>query len=99
MLEQQGQLEGFRSVADTLLIAIDGTEYFSSSQIHCSNCLTRTLKSGETLYFHSVITPVIVCPGQAHVISRDWTRLRPRVTTWNTISGTGNSTFPRCLRP
>jgi hypothetical protein len=26
VLEQQGPLESFRSVADTLLIAIDGTE-------------------------------------------------------------------------
>lgn len=68
VLAEQGQLEGFRSVADTLLIAIDGTEYFSSSQIHCSNCSTRTQKSGETRYFHSVITPVIVAPGQPHVI-------------------------------
>lgn len=66
-LEQQ-QLEGFRSIADTLLIAIDGTEYFTSNQIHCSNCSTRTLKSGETRYFHRVITPVIVCPKQSHVI-------------------------------
>ena len=68
VLEQQGQLESFRSVVDNLLIAIDGTEYFSSSQIHCSNCSTRTLKSEETHYFHSVITPIIVCPGEAHVI-------------------------------
>jgi len=68
MLAQQGQLEGLRSVADTLLVALDGTEYFSSSQIHCSACSTRTLKLGETHYFHSVITPVIVCPGQAQVI-------------------------------
>ena len=68
VLEEQGQLEGFRSVGDTLLIAIDGTEYFSSSQIHCSACSTRTQKSGETRYFHSVITPVIVVPGQPHVI-------------------------------
>jgi hypothetical protein len=68
VLEQQGQLEDFRSIADTLLIAWDGTEYFSSSQIHCSGCSTRSLKSGETHYFHSVITPVIVCPGQSHVI-------------------------------
>jgi hypothetical protein len=68
VLEQQGQLEGLRSVADTLLIAIDGTEYFSSSQIHCSNCSKRTVKPGESHYFHRVITPVIVCPGQAHVI-------------------------------
>lgn len=68
VLEQQGQLESFHSIADTLLIAIDGTEYFSSNQIHCSNCSKRTLKSGETHYFHSVITPVMVCPGQVHVI-------------------------------
>ncbi|XQQ07960.1 MAG: ISNCY family transposase [Leptolyngbya sp. IPPAS B-1204] len=68
VLEQQGQLASFRSVADTLLIALDGTEYFHSSQIHCSNCSSRTLKSGETHYFHSVITPVIVAPGQSHVI-------------------------------
>ncbi len=68
VLEQQGQLEGFRSVAGTLLIALDGTEYFSSSQIHCPQCSRRTLKSGETHYFHSVVTPVIVAPGQARVI-------------------------------
>ena len=68
VLEQQGQLSSFRAVADTLLMALDGTEYFSSSQIHCSNCSTRTLKSGETHSFHSVVTPVLVCPGQTHVI-------------------------------
>lgn len=68
VLEQQGQLEAFRSIANTLLIALDGTEYFSSTQIHCSACSTRTLKSGEIRYFHSVITPLIVCPGQPHVI-------------------------------
>lgn len=68
VLKQQGQLESLRSVAGTLLIALDGTEYFSSSQIQCSACSTRTLKSGETHYFHSVITPVIVCPGQTHVL-------------------------------
>ena len=68
VLEQQGELKSFRSFADTLLLAMDGTDYFSSSQIHCPHCSTRTLKSGETHYFHSVFTPVIVAPGQAQVI-------------------------------
>jgi len=68
VLEQQGQLRGWRSFADTLLLALDGTEYFGSSQIHCPHCSTRTLQSGETHYFHTVVTPVIVAPGQAHVI-------------------------------
>ena len=69
VLEQQGQLRGYRSFAETLLMALDGTEYFSSGQIHCPQCSTRTLKSGETHYFHSVVTPVIVAPGQANVIA------------------------------
>ncbi len=68
VLEQQGQLRGFRSFAETLLMALDGTEYFSSGQIHCPQCSRRTLKSEETHYFHSVVTPVIVAPRQAHVI-------------------------------
>ena len=68
VLEQQGQLEGFRSLAGTLLVAMDGTEYFRSRQIHCASCSTRTLKTGETHDFHSVVTPVIVCPGQSQVI-------------------------------
>jgi len=68
MLDEQGQLKDFRSVADTLLVAMDGTEYFSSTQIHCPGCSTRTLRSGDIQHFHSVVTPVIVCPGQTQVI-------------------------------
>lgn len=68
VLDKQGQLDGFRSVADTLLVALDGTEYFSSTQICCPQCSTRTLRSGDTHYFHSVVTPVMVGPGQTQVI-------------------------------
>ncbi len=68
VLEQQGHLTRLRSFGDTLLIALDGTQYFSSSQIHCPHCSTRQLPSGEMHYFHGVVTPVIVCPGQSQVI-------------------------------
>jgi hypothetical protein len=64
MLDEQGKLKDERSVADTLLVAMSGTQYFSSTQIHCPGCSTRTLRSGDIQYFHSVVTPVIVCPGQ-----------------------------------
>jgi hypothetical protein len=50
VLEEQGQLRGFRSFAETLLIALDGTEYFSSLQIHCPQCSRRTsLVGGDPL--------------------------------------------------
>ena len=77
MLEQEGHLNKFRDFDNNLLIALDGTEYFSSQQIHCPHCSTRTMKSGETHYFHSVVTPVIVSPKQNQVNSPDSRIHRP----------------------
>jgi len=68
-LEKMGILERRRSFANQLLVAIDGTEYFSSKSIHCENCSHRELNNGKTNYFHSVVTPVIVQPGNETVIS------------------------------
>jgi hypothetical protein len=68
-LEQTKVLESYRSFANQFLVAIDGTEYFSSKKVHCEQCNHRILKNGETNYFHSVLTPVIVQSGNAHVIS------------------------------
>ena len=68
-LEASGVLQGFRSHANSLLFAMDGTEYFSSKKIQCENCSHRELSNGQTNYFHSVLTPVIVQAGNEHVIS------------------------------
>jgi len=68
-LEQNGILDTFRSYSNSLLIALDGTEGFSSQKIHCPNCSHRELANGKTNYFHSVLTPVIVQAGNEHVIS------------------------------
>ena len=68
-MEQAGVLKSFRSYSDQLLVALDGTEYFSSKKIHCENCNHRILQNGATNYFHSVLTPVIVQAGNEHVIS------------------------------
>jgi hypothetical protein len=68
-LEQVRVLEKRRSFARQLLVAMDGTEYFSSKVIHCENCSQRELKNGKTNYFHSALTPVIVQPGNETVIS------------------------------
>jgi len=67
-IEKKGKLQGFRGFGNNLLVALDGTEYFSSKQIHCPHCSTRKMKSGEIHYFHSVVTPVLVSPHQSQVI-------------------------------
>ena len=68
-LDQTGQLDQFRVLDGQLLVTLDGTYYFSSKVIHCPNCSERTVAGGETLYYHSAITPVVVAPGLPQVVS------------------------------
>ncbi len=52
-----------------MLIALDGTWFFSSEQIKCESCQTRKHKNGSITYYHSAITPVIVKPEMNNVFS------------------------------
>jgi hypothetical protein len=77
-LEAHRMLAPFRVLGDQLLVALDGTTYFSSQALYCQNCLTRQLSNGQTLYYHSAITPVIVCPGRSEVIALPPEFIRPQ---------------------
>lgn len=68
-LEQRGLLNKFRVLDGQLLVALDGTQYHSSNKIHCQNCLRRQTSKGQTNYYHTAITPVIVCPGRSEVFA------------------------------
>jgi hypothetical protein len=68
-LEATEELDAFRSLNGNLHMALDGLCYFSSKKIHCQNCSHRTAANGVTTYFHNAITPVIVAPGNKHVIA------------------------------
>ncbi|MEI7511825.1 MAG: ISNCY family transposase [Candidatus Peregrinibacteria bacterium] len=67
-LEKAEIIKGMRSFSNKVLIALDGTEYFSSKKIQCDKCSHRTLKNEEINHYHGVITPVIVQSGNEHVI-------------------------------
>ena len=67
-LNESGQLQAFRAVNDQLLIALDGTQYHSSNTIHCESCTAKQHRNGTTSYSHTVVTPVIVAPGNPHVL-------------------------------
>lgn len=68
-LERSGHLDCFRSYNNNLLFAFDGTQYFSSNKIHCENCSRKEHKNGTVNYSHSVVTPVVVAPGNNKVIA------------------------------
>jgi hypothetical protein len=67
-LQEEGHLEKYASVNNTLLIAMDATRYFSSSCISCEKCQQTHHSKGGITYSHSVITPVITAPDNPHVI-------------------------------
>ena len=68
-LSHAGHLDSYRSINETLLIALDGVCYHSSKDIYCDKCFQRQHKDGTVSYSHSAVTPVIVVPGNPHVIS------------------------------
>lgn len=68
-LNDTGLLKPFHSYNGNLLLALDGTQYFSSKSIHCANCSQKQHKNGTITYYHTAITPVIVAPGNKNVIS------------------------------
>ncbi len=64
-------LNHFKYLDNQILLALDGTEYYSSKKIHGSHCNCRHHKNGEITYYHQVMTPVIVAPETKQVISLD----------------------------
>jgi len=75
-LRDEGILQTFQGVHDSTLIALDGTWYHSSQKIHCPCCSSLEHANGQTTYYHSAVTPVIVAPGRSEVIA-----LRPEFIT------------------
>jgi len=68
-LQKQGVVERFRSFANTLLVAVDGTGYFYSESIHCVKCSVAKHRDGRVTYSHTALMPAVVGPGMSKVIS------------------------------
>jgi hypothetical protein len=62
-LEQAGGVASYRSVGGTLLLALDGTDYFTSQAFQCEHGSTRQHANGKVTHCHTAPTPVPVRPG------------------------------------
>ena len=67
-LQRGGVLKKFFFLDGHYLLAIDGTGYFSSSNIDCPSCLEKIDKAGNTKYAHQMVAAVLVHPDQKEVI-------------------------------
>ena len=64
-----GLVESFRPKLGKMLLALDGTWTIRTEKKCCDQCLSKTLSSGASLFYHSVITPCFVRPGSSEVLS------------------------------
>ena len=66
---QRGKvLEAMMFLDGHYLLALDGTEYFSSKTIHCASCLHRVHRNGSITYVHQMLGAAILHPDQRAVI-------------------------------
>ena len=69
-LDDGGHLDSYGGVAGTRLISLDGSQYFSSEEIHCPNCRV-TVRDGRTYHSHLLMMAVVCAPEQEHVVCLD----------------------------
>jgi len=58
-LNKNGVLKKFLYLDEEILIALDGTEYFSSKKINYPHCNFRNHRNGTTTYFYGLFVGLI----------------------------------------
>ncbi|HHZ97315.1 MAG TPA: transposase [Flavobacteriales bacterium] len=61
-------LEKYTFMDGRYLLSIDGTGYFSSSDVHCDNCCEKNHRNGKVTYHHQILAACIVHPERKQVI-------------------------------
>lgn len=52
-------------------VAIDGTDYFSSTEINCPSCLRRSSDNEKTTYRHSILSATLIKPRSHRILPID----------------------------
>jgi hypothetical protein len=67
-LQRGKALEEMVFVEGHCLLALDGTGYFSSKQIHCDSCLEKRHRNGTVTYSHQMLGAALIHPDKREVI-------------------------------
>jgi hypothetical protein len=67
-LQRGKHLESYQILPGLYYFPMDGSEFFSSEDIHCEHCLTKTHRKDKKTYSHQVLQGGIMHPDQAQVI-------------------------------
>ena len=67
-LQRGKHLQEFQIFKNTYYFPIDGSQFFSSSDIHCDQCLVKEHRNGSKTYSHQVLQGGIMHPDCSEVI-------------------------------
>jgi hypothetical protein len=67
-LQRGKQLDAYKLESGHYLIALDGSQYFTSEKIHCPSCLTTKGAKGATRYYHQILQAVMLNPHLRQVL-------------------------------
>jgi hypothetical protein len=67
-LQRGKALEEMVFVQGHYLLALDGTGYFSSHEIHCDSCLEKHHRNGTIIYSHQMLGAALIHPDKREVI-------------------------------
>src|SRR6201982_1896707 len=67
-LQRGKALEAMVFVEGHYLLALDGTGYFSSQEIHCESCLETHHRNGTVTYSHQMLGAALIHPDKREVI-------------------------------
>lgn len=70
-LRVAGVVDEYTVYKNSVVVALDGVEYFRSEQIHCDHCQVCKHRDGQLSYSHSAVCAVLVCPGKREVFPLD----------------------------
>lgn len=66
-LQRGGQLTKYSFIEKSYLVALDGSNYFSSTKVKCDKCLTKE-KSDGIRYYHQILQSTIMHPDMKQVL-------------------------------
>ena len=67
-VQRANQLKQFQFNDGKYLVPVDGTQCFTSTDIHCDSCMRKTDQEGNVRYHHQMLGGCIAHPDQRNVI-------------------------------
>ena len=67
-VQRSGWLRHFKYFEEGYLATIDGTGYFASGKLHCTECCVKQPNSSTPQYYHQLLGVCLVKPGRKEVL-------------------------------